>query len=79
MLAKGDTCTRELGFVCFNIAPHFHACSRATCKSLRCFDAPERGFLRNPDPWASDRLPPRLSSDGGSPVYPSIVLCLFRS
>ena len=27
----------------------------------------------------SDRLPPRRSSDRGSPAYLSLVLCLFRS
>ena len=59
--------------------PHFITHARVTCMVWRCSDAPKRFFLRNTDPRASDRLPPRLSSDRGSPVYPSIFLLLIRS
>ena len=59
--------------------PHLITHFRVTCMVWMCSDAPKRFFLRNPDPRASDRLPPRLSSDRGSPVYPSLVLGLVRS
>ena len=59
--------------------PHFITHSRVTCMVWRCSDAPKRFFLRNPDPRISNHLPPRLSSQRGSPVYPSLVLLLVRS
>src|SRR3954464_3162632 len=65
---------RGLGFACFNIEPNFHACARSTCNSLMYSDAPECGLLRNPDLWASNRLPPRRSSDSGSTLL--FCVCL---
>src|SRR4051812_20313939 len=73
MHVKGDTCTHGLGFACFNIAPIFHACARATCMSLRYSDAPECGLLRNPDMWASNRQPTRRSSDRGR----TLLFCVY--
>ena len=79
MHARGDACTRGLGYVCLNMKIHMYTCSRPICKFLLYSDDPERVFQRNPDPWASDRLPPRCSSERGSPVYIYLDLCLFRS
>ena len=68
MDAMGDACTRVLGYVVLNIITHIHTCGRPTCKFWSYSDAPELVILRNPDRWASDRLPPRYSSGRCSPV-----------
>ena len=68
MHARGDACTRGLGYVCLIITTQIHTCGRPTCKFWSYADAPELVILRNPDRRASDRLPPRYSSGRGSPV-----------
>ena len=65
MHARGDACTRVLGYVCFNMTTHIYTCARPTCKFWLYSDALERVFLQNPDLWASNRLPPRCSSQRG--------------
>src|SRR4051812_45374196 len=63
-----------------NISPHSHTYAMDTCKFLSDFDVLVVFLRRNPDLCAhSERLPPRRSSDRGSPTYLSLVLCLFRS
>src|SRR5215216_784474 len=50
--------TWEPGLGVLSMPPHFITNSRVTCMVWRCSDASKRLFLRNPDPRASDRLPP---------------------
>src|SRR3954464_15225533 len=51
-----------------NLAPHSHTYARDTCKFSDDSDVLVVFLRRNPDLWALDRLPPRHSSDGGSPA-----------
>src|SRR3954464_3612416 len=63
-----------------NLSPHPHTYARGTCKFSSHSNVLVVFLRRNPDLCAhSDRLPPRCSSDRGSPSYLSLVLCLFRS
>src|SRR3954462_11342476 len=62
-----------------NLAPHSHRYARNTCKFSSHSDVLIDFLRRNPDLRASARLPPRHSSDGGSPAYLSLVLCLIMS
>src|SRR4051812_7629321 len=63
-----------------NLSPHSHTYARDTCKFSSDSDVLVVFLRRNPDLCAhSDRLPPRRSSDRGSPAQLSLVLCLFRS
>ena len=63
-----------------NLAPHSHTYARDTCKFSDDSDVLVDFLQRNPDDLrASDRLPPRHSSDRGSPVYLSLILCLIMS
>src|SRR3954464_5821815 len=60
-----------------NLAPHSHTYSRDTCKFSSDSDVLVVSLRRNRDRRASDRLPPRHSSDGGSLAYLSLVLCIL--
>src|SRR5215216_6340148 len=71
--------TWEPGLGVLRMPQHFITHARVTCMVWRGSNVPKRFFLRNPDPRALDRLPPRLFSDRASPVYPSLVLILVRS
>src|SRR3954462_5950479 len=63
-----------------NLSPHSHTYSRDTCMFSSDSDVLVVFLRRNPDLCAhSDRLPPRRSSDRGSPAWRALVLCFFRS
>ena len=51
-----------------NLAPHSHTYARDTCKFSDDSDVLLDFLRRNPDLRASDRLPPRHSTDRGSPT-----------
>src|SRR3954449_11610733 len=52
-----------------NLSPHSHTYARDTCKFSSHSDVLVDFLRRNPDDLrASDRLPPRHSSDSGSPA-----------
>ena len=76
MHARGDECTRGQFYVCFKMTTHIYTCARPTCKFWLYSDALERVFLRNPDLWALDYLPPRCSSKRGTSVLLSLF-CVF--
>src|SRR3954471_15373221 len=78
MHARGDTCKHI--YIPTSNHTHTHTYGRGTCKFSSHSDLLVVFLRRNPDLCAhSDRLPPRRSSDRGSPAYLSLVLCMFRS